>query len=237
MRNYFILLIALLCMACADDKKNGNDAAENAATDDIPMLVRDIRPCSKLYTSEYNIRKIVTYSDEPRLKGKILGHEVDMKMPVGDRKIAIPMNVTLKGYIDFSDFSEKNVRREGRRIIVTLPQPQVAVTASKIDQAGVKEYVSMMRSRFSDAEMAEFEKQGRQAVVNSIPRLDIKETAAVNAAKILIPMIVKMGYDEKVITIEMRNEGLGMRNCCANRMQSRACSSYAEVKPAIDEVN
>ena len=199
-------------MACADDKKNGNDAAENAATDDIPMLVRDIRTCSKLYTSEYNIRKIVTYSDEPRLKGKILGHEVDMKMPVGDRKIAIPMNVTLKGYIDFSDFSEKNVRREGRRIIVTLPQPQVAVTASKIDQAGVKEYVSMMRSRFSDAEMAEFEKQGRQAVVNSIPRLDIKETAAVNAAKILIPMIVKMGYDEKVITIEMRNEGLGMRD-------------------------
>ena len=199
-------------MACADDKKNGNDAAENAATDDIPMLVRDIRKCSKLYTSKYKIRKIVTYSDEPRLKGKILGHEVDMKMPVGDRKIAIPMNVTLKGYIDFSDFSEKNVRREGRRIIVTLPQPQVAVTASKIDQAGVKEYVSMMRSRFSDAEMAEFEKQGRQAVVNSIPRLDIKETAAVNAAKILIPMIVKMGYDEKVITIEMRNEGLGMRD-------------------------
>ena len=35
----------------------------------------------------------------------------------------------------------------------------------------------------------------------------------------------------------MRNEELGMRNCCANRMQSRARSSYAEVKPAIDEVN
>ena len=170
------------------------------------MLIRDIRKCSKLYTSEYNIRKIVTYSDEPRLKGKVLGHEVDMKMPVGDRKIAIPMNVTLKGYIDFSDFSEKNVRREGRRIVVTLPQPQVAVTASKIDQAGIKEYVSIIRSRFSDEEMAEFEKQGRQAVVNSIPRLDINETTAVNAAKILIPMIVKMGYDEKMITIELKNE-------------------------------
>ena len=200
-------------MACGGDKENGNDVAENnSATDNIPMLIRDIRKCSKLYTSEYNIRKIVTYSDEPRLKGKVLGHEVDMKMPVGDRKIAIPMNVTLKGYIDFSDFSEINVRREGRRIIVTLPRPQVAVTASKIDQAGIKEYVSIMRSRFSDAEMAEFEKQGRQAVVNSIPRLDIKETAAVNAAKILIPMIVKMGYDEKLITIEIRNEDFGIRN-------------------------
>ena len=28
-----------------------------------------------------------------------------------------------------------------------------------------------------------------------------------------------------------------MKNGCANRMQSRARSSYAEVKPAIDEVN
>ena len=196
-------------MACGGDKENRNDVAENnSATDNIPMLIRDIRKCSKLYTSEYNIRKIVTYSDEPRLKGKVLGHEVDMKMPVGDRKIAIPMNVTLKGYIDFSDFSEKNVRREGQRIVVTLPQPQVAVTASKIDQAGIKEYVSIIRSRFSDEEMAEFEKQGRQAVVNSIPRLDINETTAVNAAKILIPMIVKMGYDEKMITIELKNEDL-----------------------------
>ena len=209
MRNYFIFIIAFLCMACGGDKENRNDVAENnSATDNIPMLIRDIRKCSKLYTSEYNIRKIVTYSDEPRLKGKVLGHEVDMKMPVGDRKIAIPMNVTLKGYIDFSDFSEKNVRREGKRIVVTLPQPQVAVTASKIDQAGIKEYVSIMRSRFSDEEMAEFEKQGRQAVVNSIPRLDINETTAVNAAKILIPMIVKMGYDEKMITIELKNEDL-----------------------------
>ena len=209
MRNYFIFIIAFLCIACGGDKENGKNVAENnSATNNIPMLIRDIRKCSKLYTSEYNIRKIVTYSDEPRLKGKVLGHEVDMKMPVGDRKIAIPMNVTLKGYIDFSDFSEKNVRREGRRIVVTLPQPQVAVTASKIDQAGIKEYVSIIRSRFSDEEMAEFEKQGRQAVVNSIPRLDINETTAVNAAKILIPMIVKMGYDEKMITIELKNEDL-----------------------------
>ena len=204
--NILLSLICLALMACGGDKKNGNDVAENASTDNISMLIRDIRKCSKLYTSEYNIRKIVTYSDEPRLKGKLLGHEVDMKMPVGDRKIAIPMNVTLKGYIDFSDFSKKNVRREGRRIVVTLPPPQVAVTASKIDQAGIKEYVSFMRSRFSDAEMTEFEKQGRQAVVNSIPRLDINETTAVNAAKILIPMIVKMGYDEKLITIELKNE-------------------------------
>ena len=35
----------------------------------------------------------------------------------------------------------------------------------------------------------------------------------------------------------MRNEELGIRNGCANRVESLACSSYPEVKPAIDEVN
>ena len=28
-----------------------------------------------------------------------------------------------------------------------------------------------------------------------------------------------------------------MKNGCANRMQSQACLSYAEVQPSIDEVN
>ena len=28
-----------------------------------------------------------------------------------------------------------------------------------------------------------------------------------------------------------------MKNGCANRMQSQACLSYAEVQPGIDEVN
>ena len=46
MRNYFIFIIAFLCMACGGDKENRNDVAENnSATDNIPMLIRDIRKC------------------------------------------------------------------------------------------------------------------------------------------------------------------------------------------------
>ena len=48
------------------------------------------------------------------------------------------------------------------------------------------------------------------------------------------PYLVSVVDNEE---LGIRNEELGIRNCCANRMQSRACSSYAEVKPAIDEVN
>ena len=34
----------------------------------------------------------------------------------------------------------------------------------------------------------------------------VKTNLLYDAAKILIPMIVKMGYDEKMITIELKNE-------------------------------
>ena len=195
-------------MACGQGNgmKNDGGAGEMAGLDTLPVLIRNVQSGSKLYTSEYNIRKIVTHSDEPRLKGKVLGHDIDMKMPVGDRKIAIPINVTLKAYIDFAGFTEDNVVRDGKRITILLPEPEVTVTSSKVDQKGIKEYVSLTRSRFTDEEMAAFEKQGRQAVVKSIPRLDIKETARQNAAQLLIPMVMKLGFEEKDITVVFSNK-------------------------------
>ena len=36
---------------------------------------------------------------------------------------------------------------------------------------------------------------------------------------------------------KQRSAAEGKANGCANREQSRACSNYAKVKPAIDEVN
>ena len=208
MKELVFLCACMSFMACGQGNgmKNDGGADEMAVLDTLPVLIRNVQSCSKLYTSEYNIRKIVTHSDEPRLKGKVLGHDIDMKMPVGDRKIAIPINVTLKAYIDFAGFTEDNVVRDGKRITILLPEPEVTVTSSKVDQKGIKEYVSLTRSRFTDEEMAAFEKQGRQAVVKSIPRLDIKETARQNAAQLLIPMVMKLGFEEKDITVVFSNK-------------------------------
>lgn len=209
MRHIIIYIIAaMLAASCGKDEKRD---VMTEKTDAMPTLIRDIQKTSRLYTSEYNIRKIVTYSDEPRLKGKLLGKELDMKMPVGDRKIAIPINVTLKAYIDFSQFSAANVERHDSIIVVMLPEPQVTLTSSKVDQEGIREYVSLMRSRFSDEEMTEFEKQGRQAVLNSLPRLDIRMTAKQSAAQLLIPMLIKAGYHEQNIIIRFKEEEGGVK--------------------------
>ena len=204
----YVMVCMVTCSSCGVDNHKDTEAAitSEEAIDTIPTLIRQIQECSRLYTSEYNIRKIVTHSDQPRLKAKVLGHDVDMPMAIGDRKIAIPINVTLKAFIDFEGFSQDNIRREGRHITLYLPEPQVTVTASKVDQRGIKEYVSFTRSRFSDAEMSEFERQGRDAVVKSIPSLDIYETAKLSAAQLLIPMVMKIGYDEHEVKVMFYKE-------------------------------
>lgn len=200
-----LTLASLFFCACSGSKK-ADDETLPRSIDTVPMLVMQIQKCSRLYTAEYDIHKIVTHDDEKRLKGTVIGHDFDIRLPLGDRKIAIPIDAKLKAYIDFSTFSEKNVSRNGRKIVVTLPDPKVTLTSSKVDQKNVKEYVAMTRSHFSDAEMTAYEQQGREAIIASIPRLGIIETARENAASVLIPMIEMMGYEESDITVTFRKD-------------------------------
>lgn len=192
------------CTGCKEKQKEKSVGNVVERTDTTAVLIMQIQKCSKLYTAEYDIHKIVTHSDEKRLKGKLLNHNFDVRMPLGERKIAIPINVKLKAYIDFTAFGKDNVTIKGGKIEITLPDPRVAVTSSKVDHEEIRQYVDLTRSRFTDAELSNFEQQGRQAVVNSIPQLGIISTARDNAAQVIIPMIVKMGYDEKDITVTFR---------------------------------
>ncbi len=203
---YLILYTSLLVMCLTGCKGRGEQPAADRtlpqSVDTIPMMVMQIQKCSRLYTAEYKIHKVVTYDDVKRLKGSVLSHDFDFKLPLGDRKIAIPMDAKMKAYIDFSQFSERNVRRDGQRVIITLPDPKVVLTSSKIDQRNIREYVDLTRSHFSDAEMANFEQQGRAAIIASIPRMGILETARDGAARVIVPMIAQMGYDERNIVVE-----------------------------------
>ena len=174
------------------------------ATDTIPLLVMQIQKCARLYTTEYHIHKIVTHDDILKLKGNLLSKNIDVALPLGERKIAIPMDATLKAYIDFSDFSERNIERHGDKITFVLPDPQVVLTSSKINQHEIREYVGLVRSQFTDKELSSYEQQGRQAILNSVPRLGIKQQAQANAARVLVPMLTEMGYREENVTIAFR---------------------------------
>lgn len=197
---------AIVIGSCRQDDRRADDRPVAEAIDTLPMLVMQVQKCARLYTTEVKIHKIVTHDDVVRLRGTLLKKDFNLKVPLGDRKIAIPMDATLKAYIDFSQFSEKNVERRGEQITILLPDPKVALTSSKIDQKNVREFVALSRAHFSDAEMSSYEQQGREAIIASIPSLGIMEQARAHAARVLVPMLVEMGYKEENITIAYRKE-------------------------------
>ena len=201
----FFAFVSLFLGACSDGNKN-QDVTTAQSIDTVPMLIMQVQKCSKLYTSEFKVHKIVTHDDVIRLRGSLLQQAYNIKIPLGERKIAIPMDATLKAYIDFSQFSEKNIEKHGNKITILLPDPKVTMTSSKIDRKNVRHYVALARANFSDAEMANYEQQGRAAIIQSIPELGIIDMAKENAARVLVPMIVQLGYQEENITIAFRKE-------------------------------
>ncbi len=204
MKRIIILIMTLTTLLMTGCKSENGDTTQAIVTDTVPSLVIQIQKCARLYTTEYHIHKIVTHNDILKLKGNILRKDIDIKLPLGERKIAFPMDATLKAYIDFSDFSESNIERSGDKITILLPDPKVVMTSSKINRNEVKEYVGLTRSYFTDKELSSYEQQGRQAILNSVSQLGIKQTAQENAARVLVPMLREMGYKEENITIAFR---------------------------------
>lgn len=201
---YIIIATVGLTIASCSGRKTAEE--KHKQVDTIPMLIMQVKRCSKLYTAEYKMHKIITHNDEVRVKGKILQHDYDMALPIGTRKIAIPIDATIKAYVDMAGFGKENIRRNGKKIEILLPDPRIELTSSRINHGEIKKYVALMRQDFSDAELADYEQQGRQAIINDIPQTDITEMAKESAAKILVTFFVGMGFDEKDITVTYRKD-------------------------------
>lgn len=205
-RLYFNFLIVFAALAVAGCSRKQTPRQQPEYVDTIPILVMQVQKCSRLYTAEYKMHKIITHDDEIRMKGKFLNQDYDVALPMGSRKIAIPIDATVKAYIDLSSFSEKNVRRVGDKIDVTLPDPRIEMTSSRINHGEIRKYVALTRQNFSDKEMAGYEQQGRQAIINDIPQTGIMEMAKESAARVMVPFFVGMGFNEKDITISFRKD-------------------------------
>lgn len=207
MKQLFIYSLLILTIASSCTGEKAKEEAE--PVDSLAVLITMVRTCSRLYTAEYRIHKIITHSDNLKLKGTFLGKKFDANLPFGERNIAIPMNAVLKGCIDFGGFSESNVKKNGNKIEIILPDPQVILTSTKIDHERIMQNVPMLRSDFTDKELSNYEQQGRNSIIKSIPRLGIVEKTRDNAARTLIPLIEKCGYKRENVTISFRKDFKG----------------------------
>ena len=144
-----LTLVALTLLAsCSGKNEKPTTTADTTATarvDTTRLMVMQIQRCSRLYTTEYRIHKVITHDDQVKMKGRVLSHDYDINLPLGKRKIAIPVDATVKAYIDFAGFSDANVRRDSTHIEIVLPEPRIVLTSSRIDHNGIREYVALTR--------------------------------------------------------------------------------------------
>lgn len=187
---YFILLLSLVC--CGKKEKTVDEKIDDA--------VLSISNCSKLYTMQYNAHKIITYEDLSTYESKLLLPGFSFVIP-GDRKIAIPIDATLKAFIDFSFFSKENIKIEGEKIDVTLPNPQVEITSIAINHDEEKEYTSWNRSKFTDKEREELLTQARASILKGMNSSNIYSRSQKSAYQTLVPLFMAAGFKEENITI------------------------------------
>ena len=201
-RILFIIMIAMLT-SCT---KQEVGQPEDEKVDERVSIATEISRQSRLYTSEYVVHKIVTHNDLKQLRGSFLGMQFKQELPLGERKIAIPIDVVLQAYIDFSLIRDEDVVKEGDALHITLPDPRIVVTSSKVDNEGIRTHVSWLRSDFRDEELTDFAQQGVASVLRTVPQMGIIESARQNAASLLIPLLTDMGYTQERIVVTFRKE-------------------------------
>lgn len=211
----YICILSAICLICVVSfflTKGCTHEAEKPAEDTVridtlSVMITQIKRCSRLNTAEVKVHKIITHDDVTNLSGKILGKEISIDLPTGKRKVAIPLYATIKASIDMGKITDQDIVRDGDRIEIFLPQPEVSITETHIDHDGVRQYVALTRSNFSDAELQSYEKKGRDAIQKDIPKLGIKEMARESAARQLVPIMQMLGFKDNNITISFRTDG------------------------------
>lgn len=196
---FFFVLWSMLAISCGA-------TGEDDDGDALPEIVTQIQAQGRLYSTEYQLHKIITQDDTKQLQGSVFNQKYNIDLPLGKRSIAIPIEATVKAYVDFSDFSESNVRRQGDGVEIILPDPQFELTSTRVSHDEVKQYIPLLRSNFSDRELTALAQAGRAAIERDLPKLNFTEPARQNMARVLIPMLRQMGFEEDQITVTFRKQ-------------------------------
>ena len=196
-RYYIIIIILCCCCSTSKQKQSETDAAPTSA-------ILQMTPQSRLYTAEYKIHKIITHNDVIHLKGNLLNQDYNLELPAGTRKLAFPIDVTLKAYVDLTQLSEEHIKKENGKITIILPDPKVQVTSVQINHREKKQLIDLTRSRYSDEEIQQLAKPGVNSILKLIPDMGIIETARLNTTKTLVPILTSLGYSSEEIIIQFR---------------------------------
>ena len=153
--------------------------------------VATLRQMQELATVEYTVSKVVKANDDQTW------------YKVGDRKILITCEATIKAGIDFEQLTDKNITVIGKKITMVLPAPKILSVNIKPENIDVAfEAVGIFRTQFTTAERTALLSQAEQQIRNSGNDLGILEQAKTNTQLFLSNFLKQLGFEEVVLTFD-----------------------------------
>jgi len=157
--------------------------------------VLQLKELSELATVEYSITKIIKASDDQTW------------YKIGDRKILMSCQASVKSGIDLSKLTAEDITINGDDISLTLPK--ATILSLNILPENIRtefQEVGLFRSDFTAAERNQLMSQGETQIRNSIEATGILQTAESNASLFIGQFLRQLGYQH--IDIRFDNNGL-----------------------------
>lgn len=186
MRTLFILLMITTIALCGCGSKRLPNPAETVAT---------LQEIQELATVEYTISKVVKASDNQTW------------YKIGDRKILITCEATVKAGINMKGITEKNIVTSGKTIRIQLPPPKVL--SVNLPPEGIQvafEEVSFFRKEFTSAERDDLLKQAEEQIRNSGSELGILAQAKTNTQLFLSKFLLQLGFEKVEISFDTKEK-------------------------------
>jgi hypothetical protein len=157
--------------------------------------VLQLKELSELATVEYTITKIIKASDDQTW------------YKIGDRKILMSCQASVKSGIDLSKLKAEDITINGDDISIILPKATI-LSLNILPEAIRTEYqeVGLFRSDFTAAERNQLMSQGETQIRNSIEDTGILQTAESNASLFIGQFLRQLGYQH--IDIQFDNNSL-----------------------------
>ena len=139
---------------------------------------------SELATVEYIVTKIVK-ADDNRTWYK-----------VGDRKILMSCEASIKAGIDFSKINEGDVTIDGKSISLVLPKAHLISMNIRPEDVRVEyQETGFFRDEFSTADRDALLMQGEKQIKNSVEALGVLTAAETNASLFISNYLKTLGYN------------------------------------------
>lgn len=158
-----------------------------------PQDIMALKEMNELVSVEYVVNKIIKASDDKTW------------YKVGDRKILMTCQATLKAGIDFSKLDANKTVINGKSINLTLPHATLFSLSIRPEDITVAyQDVSMFRSGFSVQEKDQLASQAEAQIKASVDSLGILQTAETNASLFVSNFLRQLGYEK--ISIQFSND-------------------------------